>query len=53
MRRARMKSVAVVFHLHNFGYNDRRAFADHAKPTGKNRKTDLTTRSRPDPAKPT
>ena len=28
MRRARMRSVAVVFHLHNFGYNDRRAFAD-------------------------
>jgi glycosyltransferase involved in cell wall biosynthesis len=28
MRRARMKSIAVVFHLHNFGYNDRRAFAD-------------------------
>jgi hypothetical protein len=28
MRRARMKSVAVVFHLHNFDYNDRRAFAD-------------------------
>ena len=24
MRRARMKSVAVVFHLHNFGYNDRK-----------------------------
>jgi glycosyltransferase involved in cell wall biosynthesis len=28
MRRARMRSVAVVFHLHNFGYGDRRAFAD-------------------------
>jgi hypothetical protein len=28
MRQARMKSVAVVFHLHNFGHNDRRAFAD-------------------------
>src|SRR5947209_12700135 len=32
MRRARRKSVAVVFHLHNFGYDDRRAFADTAKP---------------------
>src|SRR5438067_11140457 len=32
MRRARMKSIAVVFHLHNFGYNDRRAFADTADP---------------------
>jgi glycosyltransferase involved in cell wall biosynthesis len=28
MRRARAKGVAVVFHLHNFGYNDRRGFAD-------------------------
>ena len=28
MRRARAKGIAVVFHLHNFGYNDRRAFAD-------------------------
>ena len=28
MRRARQRGVAVVFHLHNFGYNDRRAFAD-------------------------
>jgi hypothetical protein len=23
-----LRSIAVVFHLHNFGYNDRRAFAD-------------------------
>ena len=28
LRRARAKGVAVVFHLHNFGYNDRRGFAD-------------------------
>ncbi len=28
MRRARRRGIAVVFHLHNFGYNDRRAFAD-------------------------
>jgi hypothetical protein len=34
MRRARMKSVAVVFHLHNFGYYDVRAFAYAAKPAG-------------------
>ncbi len=29
MRRARQRGIAVVFHLHNFGYNDRRAF-EHA-----------------------
>ena len=28
MRRARLRGIAVVFHLHNFGYNDRRASAD-------------------------
>ena len=28
MRRARAKGIAVVFHLHNFGYNDRRDFVD-------------------------
>lgn len=28
MRRARRRGVAVVFHLHNFAYGDRRAFAD-------------------------
>jgi glycosyltransferase involved in cell wall biosynthesis len=28
MLRARAKGTAVVFHLHNFGYNDRRAFED-------------------------
>ena len=28
MRRARQRGIAVVFYLHNFGYNDRRAFAD-------------------------
>ena len=28
MNRARAKDVAVVFHLHNFAYNDRRGFAD-------------------------
>ncbi len=28
MRRARAKGIAVVFHLHNFGYNDRRGFTD-------------------------
>jgi glycosyltransferase involved in cell wall biosynthesis len=28
MRRARTQGTAVVFHLHNFGYNDGRAFAD-------------------------
>jgi len=28
MRRARQRGIAVVFHLHNFGYNDRRGFAD-------------------------
>ncbi len=27
MRRARQRGIAVVFHLHDFGYNDRRAFA--------------------------
>ena len=28
MLRARAKGTEVVFHLHNFGYNDRRAFED-------------------------
>jgi glycosyltransferase involved in cell wall biosynthesis len=28
MLRARAEGTAVVFHLHNFGYNDRRAFED-------------------------
>ena len=28
MRRAQQRGIAVVFHLHNFGYNDRWAFAD-------------------------
>jgi len=28
MGQARARQVAVVFHLHNFGYNDRRGFAD-------------------------
>jgi glycosyltransferase involved in cell wall biosynthesis len=28
MARARRRGVSVVFHLHNFGYDDRRAFAD-------------------------
>jgi hypothetical protein len=28
MCRARAGGIAVVFHLHSFGYNDRRAFAD-------------------------
>ena len=28
MRRSRMLEIAVVFHLHNLGYNDRGAFAD-------------------------
>ena len=28
MRRARAGGTPVVFHLHNFGYNDRRGFAD-------------------------
>jgi glycosyltransferase involved in cell wall biosynthesis len=28
MSRARQRGIAVVFHLHNFGYNDRRFFAD-------------------------
>ncbi len=28
MLKARAKGTAVVFHLHNFGYNDRRAFED-------------------------
>ena len=28
MLRARAKGTAVVFHLHNFGYNDRRGFED-------------------------
>jgi glycosyltransferase involved in cell wall biosynthesis len=28
MRRARVAGTPVVFHLHNFGYNDRRGFAD-------------------------
>ena len=28
MRRARARGIAVVFHLHNFGYRDRSAFAD-------------------------
>ena len=31
MLRARAKGVAVVFHLHNFGYNDRRGFTDVAR----------------------
>jgi glycosyltransferase involved in cell wall biosynthesis len=30
MRRARTGGTPVVFHLHNFGYNDRRGFADAA-----------------------
>jgi glycosyltransferase involved in cell wall biosynthesis len=28
LRRARARGIAVVFHLHNFGYGDRRGFAD-------------------------
>jgi glycosyltransferase involved in cell wall biosynthesis len=28
MRRARAKGIAAVFHLHNFGYGDRRGFGD-------------------------
>ena len=28
MRRAKAAGIAVVFHLHNFGYNDRRGFTD-------------------------
>jgi glycosyltransferase involved in cell wall biosynthesis len=28
MQRARAKGIAVVFHLHNFAYNDRRGFVD-------------------------
>jgi glycosyltransferase involved in cell wall biosynthesis len=28
MRRARARGIAVVFHLHNFGYGDRRGFTD-------------------------
>jgi glycosyltransferase involved in cell wall biosynthesis len=28
MRRARARGIAVVFHLHNFGYTDKLAFAD-------------------------
>jgi hypothetical protein len=32
MRWARLRKIAAVFHLHNFGYNDRRAFTDPAKP---------------------
>ena len=28
MRRARLPGIAVVFHLHNFGYNESRAFID-------------------------
>ena len=28
MIRARAKGTSVVFHLHNFGYNDRRGFED-------------------------
>ena len=28
MLKARAKGTAVVFHLHNFGYNDRRGFED-------------------------
>ena len=30
MRRARLRGIAVVSNLHNFGYNDRRALADVA-----------------------
>jgi hypothetical protein len=28
MRRVRARGIAVVFHLHNFGYDDRRGFTD-------------------------
>jgi glycosyltransferase involved in cell wall biosynthesis len=28
MRRARARGIAVVFHLHNFGYTDKRGFVD-------------------------
>jgi glycosyltransferase involved in cell wall biosynthesis len=28
MRRAKTRGIAVVFHLHNFGYGDRRGFTD-------------------------
>jgi glycosyltransferase involved in cell wall biosynthesis len=28
MRRAKARGIAVVFHLHNFGYGDRRGFTD-------------------------
>ncbi len=42
-----MRSIAVLIHLHNFGYNDRRVFADAAKLTDKNRKPGPALRSRP------
>jgi hypothetical protein len=28
MRRARARGIAVIFHLHNFGYTDKRGFVD-------------------------
>ena len=53
-RRARLRGTPVVFHLHNFGYNDRRAFAIATKPPVENRKPDLTpAKPRSDPASPT
>ena len=55
MRRARTRSVAVVFHLHNFGYYDGRAFAYAAKPPGnrpRRHQAPKKLNNRLDPAKP-
>ena len=37
IRRARARGIAVVFHLHNFGYRDRAAFADVSSVTNLHR----------------
>jgi hypothetical protein len=47
MRRSRARGIAVVFHVHNFGFNDQWA-TEHARtPAVENRKPDQTPRSRP------
>jgi hypothetical protein len=45
MRRDLARAIAVVFHLHNFGFNDQRATEHAWTPAVENRKQDSTARS--------
>jgi hypothetical protein len=50
MRRARARGIVVVFHLHNYGFNDQQA-TEHARtPAVENRKPDPTARSPDSPS---